>query len=163
MASAQDASDFARQVADIYAAKDRYTYYLLAIAAAAIGFAANQTSGQALRFDHFLLGFAVLFWGFSFYFGCQNRLHHISYLDNSFWRSALTTVAEHELAEKGGTVPPEAVTLIAEAIDGIGAQAESDSVSGSDFFLYQYRTLLLGTGLYVCWHIWDMALHRAPN
>lgn len=82
------ADRYEQLVADIYAAKDRYSYYLLAIAAAAIAFAATRTNGVPLQEDHYVLGIAVLFWGLSFYFGCKNRALHIAYLENHLLRTA---------------------------------------------------------------------------
>ncbi len=50
--------------------QDKYTYFLLAAAAAAIGLALNRTHGNAFALTMIPLGLAVTSWGVSFYFGC---------------------------------------------------------------------------------------------
>ena len=52
----------------------QYAYFLLAVSAAAIGFAVNQTQQARLEIWHAPLGLSVLLWGASFYFGCRNLL-----------------------------------------------------------------------------------------
>lgn len=51
--------------------QDKYTYFLLAAAGAAIGLALTQTKGLSLNWSQFPLGLAVLNWGLSFFFGCR--------------------------------------------------------------------------------------------
>lgn len=49
---------------------EKYTYFLLAGAGAAIAFAVTQTDKAALSLWQVPLGLAVLAWAISFYFGC---------------------------------------------------------------------------------------------
>lgn len=65
-------------------AQNRYTYFLLAAAGGAIGFAVTQTRDASLNWTHSLLGCAGLAWGFSFYFGCR----HLAYISSSLYAKA---------------------------------------------------------------------------
>lgn len=49
-------------------AQDKYTYFILAAAGAAIAFALNQTHDATLSWFKLPLGAAVLCWGLSFFF-----------------------------------------------------------------------------------------------
>ena len=54
--------------------QDKYTYFLLAITASVVAFSVQKTSGLKLVWPMLPLGFAVLFWGISFYFGCKSLI-----------------------------------------------------------------------------------------
>jgi hypothetical protein len=66
-------SDSARQ--QIYKSaregQDKYTYFLLAAAGAAIAFAVTQSQAATLTWSKIPLALAVLSWAFSFYAGCR--------------------------------------------------------------------------------------------
>src|SRR5215204_717165 len=64
--------------------QDKYTYFLLAAAGAAIGLAVNQTQGSALTWSQVPLGIAVLCWGLSFTFGCR----HLVYVNANLYANA---------------------------------------------------------------------------
>jgi len=53
------------------AAQDKYVYFLLAVAASAIGFAMTQTKTEALNIFHIPLAIGVFGWVVSFYSGLQ--------------------------------------------------------------------------------------------
>ena len=46
--------------------QDKYTYFLLAIAAAAVAYAIKLTTDSTLSFSKIPIGIAILFWGLSF-------------------------------------------------------------------------------------------------
>ena len=52
--------------------QDKFTYFLLAAAGAAIAFAVQKTEGLLLSWWLLPVAFATLCWGVSFYFGCKN-------------------------------------------------------------------------------------------
>ena len=52
--------------------QDKYTYFLLAAAGAAIGFAVQKTEGLLLSWWLLPVAFSIIFWSLSFYFGCEN-------------------------------------------------------------------------------------------
>lgn len=54
------------------AAQEKYTYFLLAAAGAAIGFAIQKTEGLTLSWWLLPVALATICWGISFHFGCKN-------------------------------------------------------------------------------------------
>ncbi len=52
--------------------QDKYTYFILAVAAAGIAFSIEKTTGQKLSWSMLPLGVAVILWAISFFFGCKN-------------------------------------------------------------------------------------------
>lgn len=55
---------------------DKYTYFSLAAAGAAIAFAVNQTQGAKLAWSQLPLAGAVVCWALSFFCGCR----HLEYI-----------------------------------------------------------------------------------
>lgn len=49
--------------------QEKYTYYVIALCVAAIGFSVHKTIGLPLKWIQIPLGVAVLFWGISIYCG----------------------------------------------------------------------------------------------
>jgi hypothetical protein len=54
-----------------HAGHERYAYFLLAAAGAAVAFAVQKTEGVALSWWLAPVAVATLFWGLSFFFGCK--------------------------------------------------------------------------------------------
>lgn len=65
-------------------AQEKYVYFLLAAAGAAIGFALSQTHDSVLSRSQLPLGAAVLCWGLSFFFGCR----HLAYVSSTLYANA---------------------------------------------------------------------------
>jgi hypothetical protein len=120
---AHTASMTSEQQIEVYrqhrASQDKYAYFLLAAAGAAIGFALNQTQGAKLSWSQVPLGCAVLLWGLSFFFGCYRLTYIIANL------SANATLLQVQAGEHpgAGTSPQ----LIATAIETIRENIESQS------------------------------------
>lgn len=51
------------------AGQSKYSYYLIALSASAIGFSLNSTVNQALTTNHAILGFAILLWAVCIFLG----------------------------------------------------------------------------------------------
>jgi hypothetical protein len=64
--------------------QDKYIYFLLAAAGAAIALAVNQTQGLTLNWSQLPLGAGVVLWGLSFFFGCQ----HLAYVSSTLFANA---------------------------------------------------------------------------
>ncbi len=70
----QDAlHDAGQKVPAIESAEDKYVYFLLGIAAAAIAYGMQRTSTASLHPADSMLGLAFVCWGVSFWAGCWNR------------------------------------------------------------------------------------------
>ena len=60
---------------------EKYTYYLLATASAALAFAVHQTAGVGVSWSQVPLAIAVASWAYSFYCGCK-RIQTVLELHN---------------------------------------------------------------------------------
>lgn len=60
--------------------QNKYVYFLLAIAGAAIAFALTQNN-SSLEWNHLPIGLGILSCGVSFYFGCV----HMNYVNSSLY------------------------------------------------------------------------------
>ncbi|MBA2625084.1 MAG: hypothetical protein H0U89_05715 [Acidimicrobiia bacterium] len=135
-------------------AQNRYTYFLLAAAAAAISVALNQTETATLRAAHAPLGAAVLSWGVSFFCGCRNLV----YVSSSLYANA------ELLRVQGGQHPGvgQDRELMGAASDGIRAALETNSNRANRNGHWQFRFLVVGALLYIGWHVGQMYLRTWP-
>jgi hypothetical protein len=130
--------------------QDKYIYFLLAVAGAAIGFAVTQTQTATLSFSKIPLGFAVAFWAFSFYCGCRQLLQgaNILFANYQFIRM------------QEGTHPqfPPHPDLIREIATTLEEQADKAGTWGK----LQFRSLIAGAMFFIGWHILEMYLRTFP-
>ncbi|TFW28579.1 hypothetical protein [Massilia horti] len=140
-------------MSDIYKAhqtgQEKYTYFLLAAAGAAIGFAVQKTEG--LRFSWWLLpvGLATICWAASFYAGCQNLLWVQSTM---FGNMAL-------LQLQNGTHPeqPPGGDYLNAAIEGTRQALHGNAGTAQSYGKWQFRYLVLGSVLFIAWRVAEMA------
>ena len=136
-------------------AQDKYTYFLLAVVAAAVAYAIKLTTDSTLSFSMVPLGLAILGWGLSFFFGCK-QLRYVS----------STIYANYELLRVQRGEHPQAGSnpqFIAAASEGIRQAIESNSDKISSFAKSQFRFLIAGSILFLDWHIIEMALKTNGN
>jgi len=100
-------------------AQDKYTYFLLAAAGAAIALAVNQTQGAAISWSQIPLAGAVLCWGLSFFFGCR----HLNYVSSTLYSNAELLRIESGQHPQIGMHPQ----MIAAASEGIRKAIEDNS------------------------------------
>jgi hypothetical protein len=133
--------------------QDKYSYFLLAVAGAAVGLAINQTHGTAIAWSQIPLAIAVLCWGLSFFFGCQQ----LRYVSSSLYANvALLNIQTGKHPEYNSN--PQ---IAAAAIEGIRMAFESNSDNANKLGHWQFRFLIIGALFYIGWHVWEMAL-RTP-
>lgn len=140
-------------MSDIYKAlqtgQEKYTYFLLAAAGAAIGFAVQKTDG--LRFSWWLLpvGLATICWAASFYAGCQNLL----------WVQSTMTGNMALLQLQNGTHPaqPRGGDYLIAAIDGTREATHANAGTAQGYGKWQFRYLVLGSALFIAWRVAEMA------
>lgn len=131
-------------------AQDKYTYFLLAAAGAAIGLAVNQTQDATLSWSQLPLAAAVLCWGISFYYGCL----HLAYVTSTLYANAeLLKVEKGDNPDVGKH--PE---LMAAASEGIRQAIHSNASRANRFGHWQFRFLVAGAIFYIGWHILEMSL-----
>lgn len=136
-------------------AQEKYAYFLLAAAGAAIALAVNQTREAALAWTQAPLGAAVLCWALSFFFGCM----HLQY------GSATLNANLGLLQAQSGKLPPlvgASPEYVKAAIEGISSAAEKNSNRGNRYGHWQFRCLVTGGVLYIVWHLLEMYLRSIP-
>lgn len=139
-------------IADLHKAhsqgQEKYTYFLLAAAGAAIGFAVQKTDGLPLSWWLLPVGVATLLWGGSFYCGCRN-------IDRV---SAATSANFSLLQLRQGSHPnqPPHAQLTEAALRGVGSALESNIQKAHKYAIWQFRLLIAGAVLFVSWRVLEM-------
>jgi hypothetical protein len=140
-------------MSDLYKAhqtgQEKHTYFLLASAGAAIGFAVQKTDGLKLTLWLLPVALATICWAASFYAGCQNvRWSHVTMSANM----AL-------LKLQNGTHPeqPPGGDYLNAAIAGTRKATEINADRARTHALWQFRLLVLGAVLFIAWRVVEMA------
>ncbi|MES1191475.1 MAG: hypothetical protein ABUS47_10395 [Steroidobacter sp.] len=135
-----------------HTAQDKYTYFLLAVVGAAIGFAVNETHSMKMAMSQIPLALAVICWGLSFFFGCKQ----LQYVRRVLWdNSDLLKIefGKHELVGMN----PELIKLTAD----IARKSLADGAKRAIIFdRLQFRFLITGVIFYLGWHILEMWLRK---
>ncbi|MFZ1081826.1 MAG: hypothetical protein WAO19_07865 [Candidatus Kryptoniota bacterium] len=132
------------------AAQEKYDYFLLAASGAAIGFAMTQTRTASISWSQIPLGFAVVCWGLSFFFGCR----HLQYVASSLYANFELTKVQNGSNPLSGTDPQR----IQAASEGIRKAIQSNSDRSNCLARLQFRLLVAGAICYIAWHILGMSL-----
>lgn len=131
------------------ATQERYDYFLMSVAGAAIAFAIHRTSGMSLNWVMIVLGIAVALWAISFLAGCQRR----KYVDSTmFTNFELLRIQRGEHPDTG-THPDR----IAAASQGILKAVEYNSNRASFWADIQLYSLVIGAIIFIIWHVIEMA------
>jgi hypothetical protein len=145
-------------------AEDKYVYFLLASASAAIFVALQRTSSVGFQESQILLGFAGVCWIGSFVAGCLNRGLKISSSKKRFWARSLAIVrpmAYLEAREKG--IDTAKLPELLEMFDELATRDHAASIKDHDTaracYKYQVRLLVLGGVIFVLWHLQEMWRH----
>jgi hypothetical protein len=144
-------SENAREVyRALRAAQEKYIYFLLAAAGAAIALAVNQTQGLAMAWSQVPLAAGVLSWGLSFFFGCR----HLAYVSSILYANAELLRVESGQHPHVGDHPQ----LMGAASEGIRQAIQSNSERANRLGHLQFRFLVAGGALYILWHVLEMYL-----
>ncbi len=135
--------------------QDKYTYFLLAITASAIAFSIQKTETLKITYSLIPLGFAVLVWGISFYFGVKSILYVQSCIYTNYGLLQL----------KNGIHPkqPQNLELVEAAIDGVKTAFEYNSNKVQFYSVWQIRLIILGGILFLFWHILEMIIRTLSS
>jgi hypothetical protein len=134
-------------IADLHKAhsqgREKYTYFLLAAAGAAIGFAVQKTEGLPLSWWLLPVGVAIIFWGGSFYYGCK-ALDRVS---------AATSANFNLLRLLQGSHPkqPHEPQLASNARRDVEAALQKNIEDAQTYAVRQFRLLVTGAVLFVLW------------
>lgn len=157
--------DYARQQAEgIEKAEDKYVYFLLAVAAAAIAYAMERTTNATLSGTDLLLAIAIACWGGSFWAGCTNRHGRLTAALKHFSADGMMFVFEKEGEAKGlPTKEPEIRKPIEEIVADINQQAGEASLSATRGYNLQFFLLVMGAAFFVCWHVAGMVIRTMAS
>lgn len=129
--------------------QSKYTYFLLAVAASALAFSVQKTTGQKLSWSMLPLGLADLCWGISFFLGCK----YVS------WDQATKYCNFNMLQLQNGTHPEQPhPQLLATAIAGLRDAINSNLIIAQRCSFWQFRLLVYGAVLFLLWHVVEMYL-----
>ncbi|WP_350297085.1 hypothetical protein [Limnohabitans sp. Rim8] len=129
-------------------AQDKYTYFLLAAAGAAIAFAVQKTEGMSLSWWLTPVALATAAWAGSFFFGCKNLS----------WVGAALSANYALLQLRQGSHPkqPPHPQLLEAAINGTTTALEGNVLQAQRFALWQFRLLVIGAALLIAWRVLEM-------
>lgn len=130
--------------------QSKYTYFLLAAAGAAIGFALTQTQDESLACSQLPLGIAVFLWGISFFCGCR----HLAYVNSTLYANTVLLKIESGQHPAVGNHPQ----YIQATSEGVRQAIEQNSESANRLGHWQFRFLIAGAVFYVIWHLLEMYL-----
>ena len=133
--------------------QDKYIYFLLAAAGAAIALALNRTQDRKLTLLLLPWGVALLLWGFSFVFG----LRHLEYVNSTLFANADLLRVERGQHPKAGQAPE----MINAASEVIRSAIDHNSDRASRFAKLQFRFFATGALAYVAWHVLEMYTQTA--
>jgi hypothetical protein len=135
--------------------QEKYVYYVIALAVAAIGFSVLKTNGQPLRFSQIPLAMAVLSWGLSIFCG----LRFLKLITSTLYaNNTLFDIMEGRHPEVGNH--PQ---LIEAASSGLRRAMEINSNRASRLVGWQNRLFYFGISCFIAWHIWEMYLVWKPH
>lgn len=130
--------------------RQKYTYFLLAAAAACVGFSVTQSKDAQLSVDMAPLALAVAFWGISFCYGCR-------YLS---LRSSSIGANIEILRLRGGRHPAAGrdVKMIAAGLEVIETDFDLTNNKVSFAYRWQFRWFVIAGAAFLAWHVWQMWL-----
>jgi hypothetical protein len=134
--------------------QDKYAYFLLAAAGAAIGFALTQTQGKPLSLTQLPLGIAVICWGLSFYYGCR----FVEYITSSLYANFDLLKVQDGIHPDVGMNPE----LISAASEGIRDALKNNSKETHRLANLQFQLLISGAIMYIIWHVVEMYILTKP-
>jgi hypothetical protein len=163
MPDKDDLDEVGRKAAAIVAAEDKYVYFLLATASAAIFFALHLTSSLGFQPSQLLLGLAVASWIGSFVAGCVNRALDISHSKNEFFSHAFRFVRPMAYLEaKEKQLDTTKLPELLEMVDQLAADISTASIRAHEVatrcYRYQIRLLVAGGMFFILWHLNEMWL-----
>jgi hypothetical protein len=128
--------------------QEKYTYYVIALCVAAIGFSVHKTIGLPLKWIQIPLGIAVLAWGASIYCG----LNFIRYtLSTLYANNAYFDIIQGQYPDIGNH--PQKIEVAAWSVK----QAMKSNVEKArNLSKWQYYLFLIGFISFVIWHILEM-------
>jgi hypothetical protein len=130
--------------------QEKYVYYLLSLAVAAIAFAVAQTKDDELVWTHFILLIPVILWLVSIHNGLKWIKWNLSTLYANF---DLLRVRSGHFKEQLPTIFHEQA-----AAEGINQAIDSNSNVIRKSYSIQNNTFYWGIAFFIFWHLMEMIL-----
>lgn len=130
---------------EIKESQSKYTYFLLAAAAASIAYALNHTQSVNLAWIQLPVGISVLLWAASFYYGCS----HLALVSSTMYANYNLIRVQKGKHHEVGDHP----LIIQAASEGIVEAIKKNYDSAHRFSRSQFRLLIAGALFYICWHV----------
>ena len=130
--------------------QQKYVYYLIALAVAAIGFSVVKTFDESLRLSQAPLAIAVLCWASSIFFG----LKFIKYAVAGLYNNAMYLDILAGRHEEVGNHPE----MIKAAAEGAWSGMQKNSRRAALFLTVQEILFYVGIVSFLVWHVYEMYL-----
>lgn len=132
------------------ASQERYTYFMLAAAGAAIAFAVTRSQDMALRWSEVPLALAVLSWGISLFTGFMQ----LRYVESNLLANLDLLKIVDGRHPKVGNYPQ----VIEVAGDGLREAMNANSTRARNYGLAQFYCLIAGGVSFITWDVLEMYL-----
>ncbi len=163
-----DAENLHDEIEWIIAAEDKYVYFLLAAAGAAIAYAMQRTNDAKLDGWNWLIVGAFLCWAASFFAGCRNRRHRFGgAMQHLFSRGIRLGMRAETMrlamrAETISNAKRERLSELSEEADSLAKRfhelGRSAARSAQLWFDLQFGLLVSGAFIFFSWHLVGMFL-----
>jgi hypothetical protein len=134
--------------------QEKFTYYVIALCVAAIGYSVHATMGQTITISMVPLGIAVLFWGLSIFTGFRFISYTIAHL--------YTNIGYIDVLEGNHPISGQHPEKIKIGKDTLEKVMEDNASTAFNFATWQMRFFYLGMLLFIAWRIWEM-LPKQPS
>ena len=136
------------------AGQDKYAYFLLAVAASAVGFAVQKTTGVGVQWSQLPLAVATGLWLTSFFFGCRHLL----------WSQAALYANASLIKLRKGIHPDQPVHPSSDAaIQGVRSAMTQNADDAAFYGKWQFLLLVIGAVFFLVWHVLEMVLLVADD
>lgn len=129
--------------------QEKYEYFFMVIAGAAMAFAVKQTSNDVLNWAKIPLGIATLLWGWSFFSGYKRRSYTLSIIYSNVELLQIISGNHKDVGNHPQRI--EAASL------GISNAINSNSKISELWAKSQMYSFFSGMVMFVIWHIIEMA------
>jgi hypothetical protein len=128
--------------------QDNYTYFLLAAAAAAIGFGINKTDGSKLTYWLLPVAISIVCWAISFFFGCRAI----------YWVQASLGANYSYVQLRYGAHPKQPTDPIGaqQAMQGVQHAISHNRGKAQFYANWQFNILIIGFIFFLLWRILEM-------
>ena len=131
------------------AAQDKYTYFLLAAAAASVGFAIQKTDGLLITQWLIPVAISIVCWGASFFCGCKNLI----------WKQSALYANFNLLQLRVGVHPdqPPHPQLAQAAMSGVESALSKNAGRVEFYAKWQFLLLIWSAVSFIAWRVIEMA------